>query len=460
MNLKFKMKRKSKTKKPVKSPTLPRNIQPPHLVADRYAFIDDVFDPSVITVPVLERSPSPPPKPTRLSLWKQRLLWWKQSTPAVFTTEAPLLPIEYDASQFIKVCIATWNMNGSTGKEQLAALYNVEDYVEGCVPWNERYPHDMVVIGTQECMTSIPMSMLFPDKSDWESRLQSHMGPTYTMVKSDCLAALHLAVFVHTRLGDDVHDIESIGVKTGFNGYVGNKGAVAVTLSIRGKRLLFVNSHLTAHQDATMSRNDDIQKIMAQLGSSTLSRKPVRKNTVHSTEVKDAPLKRASTTPTALAEPTTDIHRAFDYLFWLGDLNYRVQMDRKRANLHIRKGQHLSLLKHDQLRREVHHGRVFTGWREAEITFPPTFKFDLPGTVSTIKKRWSHVHPSGFHGVYDSSTKQRVPSWTDRILYTSPHHSTADWHKRPIVPTSYRAVMDLVESDHRPVTGEFLVNLY
>ena len=42
---------------------------------------------------------------------------------------------------------------------------------------------------------------------------------------------------------------------------------------------------------------------------------------------------------------------------------------------------------------------AFNGFQEAAIHFPPTFKFD-PGTND-----------------YDSSSKQRVPSYTDRILY-------------------------------------------
>lgn len=44
-------------------------------------------------------------------------------------------------------------------------------------------------------------------------------------------------------------------------------------------------------------------------------------------------------------------------------------------------------------------GEIFHGFSEGNITFAPTFKFDV-GT--------NH---------YDSSSKQRVPSYTDRILF-------------------------------------------
>eukprot|EP00959_Pyramimonas_sp_CCMP1952_P381480 7993543-Pyramimonas_sp.AAC.2 len=51
----------------------------------------------------------------------------------------------------------------------------------------------------------------------------------------------------------------------------------------------------------------------------------------------------------------------------------------------------------DQLRREMSKGRVFVGYEEPPLTFPPTYKFDK-GQDS-----------------YDSSAKQRVPSWTVRL---------------------------------------------
>ena len=60
-----------------------------------------------------------------------------------------------------------------------------------------------------------------------------------------------------------------------------------------------------------------------------------------------------------------------------------------------------SLLPHDQLRRVIMERRAYNeGWREGRITFLPSYKYDV-GTV----------------GLFDSSEKQRAPSWCDRILY-------------------------------------------
>lgn len=60
-----------------------------------------------------------------------------------------------------------------------------------------------------------------------------------------------------------------------------------------------------------------------------------------------------------------------------------------------------SLLPHDQLRRVMAGSKAFhDGWREGPICFLPSYKYDV-GTV----------------GLFDSSEKQRSPSWCDRILY-------------------------------------------
>ncbi len=53
--------------------------------------------------------------------------------------------------------------------------------------------------------------------------------------------------------------------------------------------------------------------------------------------------------------------------------------------------------------------------------------------------------------MYDTSKKQRIPSWTDRILY------------RPVGPQvtllAYDSVPSMQTSDHRPVYAAFHVEL-
>jgi hypothetical protein len=73
---------------------------------------------------------------------------------------------------------------------------------------------------------------------------------------------------------------------------------------------------------------------------------------------------------------------------------------------------------------------AFTDYVEHAITFPPTYKFDLNSDD------------------YDTSTKARTPSWTDRILYKS--NSDLAWEC-----LHYSSVAHIKSSDHRPVHAIF-----
>lgn len=85
------------------------------------------------------------------------------------------------------------------------------------------------------------------------------------------------------------------------------------------------------------------------------------------------------------------------------------------------------LLRHDQLLQTIAAGRAFPEFNEGKIAFLPTFKFDK-GTST-----------------YDSSYKQRVPAWTDRILFKS----------KSVRVITYQSADEAMHSDHRPVYGTF-----
>lgn len=72
------------------------------------------------------------------------------------------------------------------------------------------------------------------------------------------------------------------------------------------------------------------------------------------------------------------------------------------------------------------------GFQEAGIDWPPTYKFDKQSID------------------YDTSDKQRTPSYTDRILYRS---------ALPLHPRSYRAHFEFGQSDHKPVSALYCVAL-
>lgn len=76
-----------------------------------------------------------------------------------------------------------------------------------------------------------------------------------------------------------------------------------------------------------------------------------------------------------------DVTQNFDYVFWSGDLNFRLASPRAKVLEWLSKTQfplpaHLphGYLHHDQLCSVLSEGAAFKGFQEANITFPPTYK--------------------------------------------------------------------------------------
>ena len=117
-----------------------------------------------------------------------------------------------------------------------------------------------------------------------------------------------------------------------------------------------------------------------------------------------------------------------DMVFWLGDLNYRLSdLDCQEVKELLNEGNYGLLQEQDQFSIQRQQRRVFLGYKEGDITFPPTYKYD-PGTSD-----------------WDSSEKSRPPAWTDRIL----------WRGERVTQTAYRSHMNLLVSDHKPVSATF-----
>eukprot|EP01130_Rhizamoeba_saxonica_P009304 TRINITY_DN3776_c0_g1_i1.p1 TRINITY_DN3776_c0_g1~~TRINITY_DN3776_c0_g1_i1.p1 ORF type:complete len:514 (-),score=125.63 TRINITY_DN3776_c0_g1_i1:42-1454(-) len=120
-----------------------------------------------------------------------------------------------------------------------------------------------------------------------------------------------------------------------------------------------------------------------------------------------------------------------DVVFWFGDLNYRIDLPDEEVKEAIAEENWDLLLEADQLKQQMSLGNVFDDdWVEADIAFAPTYKYDPHTTI------------------YDTSDKKRIPAWCDRILWKSDYVS----------PLHYRR-FEMLESDHRPIAGEYEVDI-
>ncbi|KAI8603468.1 Endonuclease/exonuclease/phosphatase, partial [Dissophora ornata] len=188
-------------------------------------------------------------------------------------------------------------------------------------------------------------------------------------------AQVGMILFILTRDGSMTEHVERISnasVGTGPGG-MGNKGAIATRLSIRlpatassrpSFDICFINAHLSAHLHMIKRRNHDYLSICKRMGT-------VWEESIFSC----------------------------DYIFWTGDLNYRLDLSQSDGEIvhAIEQGHLRQLYSHDQLSAQRKTMNVFRGFHEAPLAFPPTYKFKMGSDQYSISKR--------------------VPAWTDRVLW-------------------------------------------
>ncbi|KAF5633676.1 inositol polyphosphate 5-phosphatase ocrl-1 [Fusarium tjaetaba] len=283
----------------------------------------------------------------------------------------------------------------------------------------------------------------------WKAALEAALPKGYELITAEQMTGLLLLVYASPEIASTISNVSTKQVGTGLLGYFGNKGAVTTRLLLgETTRMVFINSHLASGAGSSYldRRCWDVSQVLSRTQFDPI---------VHSGVEEDD------------GEKIGDE----DLAFWFGDLNFRLDglpgddirrlltlhargeygadedskpLDERgvivmkgsdsddesstRVSLHSREESFDtaddlpdpddfpedpsqdpaslqatidSLLPHDQLRRVIKQRKAFhDGWQEGSITFLPTYKYDI-GTV----------------GLFDSSEKQRAPSWCDRILF-------------------------------------------
>jgi hypothetical protein len=113
-------------------------------------------------------------------------------------------------------------------------------------------------------------------------------------------------------------------------------------------------------------------------------------------------------------------------------MNYRIDLTREEVISAIKSKNYPFLWDHDQLLQQRITNNTFglRSFHEAKLNFDPTFKYNR-GTNQ-----------------FDSSDKQRIPAYCDRIFSRGPR----------IIQHSYER-LDIKMSDHRPVGATFSINV-
>lgn len=314
-----------------------------------------------------------------------------------FFSEMEIIPKENDVDskddfQSWKIHIVTWNLGKyDMDSENLNLLF----------PFNDSSP-DVVVVGLQECI-----------QLSWLEEI-SECVKNYNLLCSEELSGTRIAVWLKSTL--IASNLAHASEATGLGNVYHNKGAVAISFRLSSSTtnessilqpidLCFLNCHLAAHKEKLLDRNDDITQIMKRLKFTDSNN-----------------------------DSFGDFTKGFDCTFLFGDLNYRIdEFGHEDCLAFLRTGEIETLLEEDQLLKVLKSQVVLSGFREAPITFFPSFKF----------KR-------GISG--QEYTQHRDPAWCDRIL-----HKSHDFVR--IQNEMYRSVPELTSSDHKPVMAHFSVSL-
>lgn len=233
----------------------------------------------------------------------------------------------------------------------------------------------------------------------------------YCLVASKQMVGIFLTVWIKSDLRDYVRSMKVSCVGRGLMGYLGNKGSISISMSLHQTSFCFICSHLTSGQKEgdELRRNSDVMEIL-----------------------------RKTRFPRVCGmgdenSPQTILEH--DRIIWLGDLNYRIALSYRTTKALVEMCNWRALLENDQLRVEQRHGRVFEGWNEGQIYFPPTYKY----SNNSDRYAGDDKHPK---------EKRRTPAWCDRIL----------WYGRGLHQISY-VRGESKFSDHRPVYGIFLAEV-
>ncbi|XP_057407860.1 phosphatidylinositol 3,4,5-trisphosphate 5-phosphatase 1 [Balaenoptera acutorostrata] len=312
---------------------------------------------------------------------------------------------EQPEPDMITIFIGTWNMGNAPPPKKITSWFLSKGQGKTRDDSADYIPHDIYVIGTQED----PLG-----EKEWleilKHSLQEITSMTFKTIAIHTLWNIRIVVLAKPEHENRISHICTNNVKTGIANTLGNKGAVGVSFMFNGTSLGFVNSHLTSGSEKKLRRNQNYMNILRflALGDKKLS--------------------------------SFNITHRFTHLFWLGDLNYRVELPAWEAETIIQKikqQQYADLLSHDQLLMERKERKVFLHFEEEEITFAPTYRFER---LTRDKYAYTKQKATGM--------KYNLPSWCDRVL----------WKSYPLVHVvcqSYGSTSDIMTSDHSPVFATF-----
>lgn len=236
----------------------------------------------------------------------------------------------------------------------------------------------------------------------------------------------HRAVFAHKSIIHTVSQVQSHAVPTGICNKLGNKGGIGISLHVGKTSFCFLTAHLSAFQDQIDRRTLEFELISNEIAKK-LGRQSAKRNKeplVDNNHVNmNESLSQTIATSSSLDESdhydtsghlddnyqddkksdsskcccrnsycsiyccccrdqndhdhANPLLKQFDYVFWGGDLNYRINATRDVVDSLLEENRHDVLVANDQLSLLLQFEKTFKGFIEGPLTFRPTYKYDL-----------------------------------------------------------------------------------
>lgn len=359
------------------------------------------------------------------------------------------------------VSVVTWNLAEESPSEEEASFFrrfrsasrkNNMKRRASEITFEQR-GSDIVLISAQECENIKPRRAEGSRSREFRRLMIKMLGKEYVPLAIHLLGGIQFGLFCKSSLLIDVEHVSIADVTCGIGNVFHNKGAIGAFVQMKSRkaykdsqqtsksiRMLFVTAHMAAHVSNFAARDADYWRIVNELEAQAPTHfLPPRRHNV-----------------TDGRSSGSYLIDSMDRVFFCGDLNYRIDLPRETVESSVKQMMKINeqasylkrnkvsdeikwkinkirkrLLKSDQLYSSISEKRAFIGFSEGPILFPPTFKYDKQSDD------------------YDTSNKQRIPAWTDRILFKPAGTKVLQ----------YDAIQSGKHSDHRPVYGTFRVNL-
>ncbi|VDP14333.1 unnamed protein product [Onchocerca flexuosa] len=181
----------------------------------------------------------------------------------------------------LTVWVGTWNVNGGKNFSDIA-FRNQTNLADWLFP--QHFPElagenanmpDIYVVGLEEIIdlnASNIVNASTTNQRAWALGLREVLSKRnkYILLGCEQLVGVCIFVFIKPSLATSVRDMSINSVKTGMGGATGNKGSVAMSLTIYSTTFCFVCSHLAAGQNEVRDRNEDYMNALRKIKFSQL----------------------------------------------------------------------------------------------------------------------------------------------------------------------------------------------